>query len=111
MAIAIFSFSAADAQTTKKKAQTKSAKTEMHYQCPMKCEGDKTYHKNGKCPVCNMQMKPVKASAAHTTAYQCPMKCEGEKTYAKAGKCPVCNMDLKDLHAKKTDDKHKGHDH
>ncbi len=65
----------------------------MHYQCPMKCEGGKTYHKNGKCPVCKMQMKPVKASVAHAT-YQCPMKCEGEKTYAKAGKCPVCGMAL-----------------
>jgi hypothetical protein len=77
----------------------------------MKCEGDKTYHKNGKCPVCNMQMTAVKASVAHIASYQCPMKCEGEKTYAKAGKCHVCNMELKDLHAKKTDDEHKGHNH
>jgi len=107
---AIFSFSAADAQTTKKKSKTQKEKTAVHYQCPMKCEGEKTYHKDGKCPKCNMQLKAIK-TPAHTASYQCPMKCEGDKTYAKAGKCPVCNMDLKDLHAKKTDDEHKGHNH
>ena len=26
------------------------------YQCPMKCEGDKTYHEPGNCPVCNMKL-------------------------------------------------------
>ena len=70
----------------------------------------KPIQKDGKCPVCNMELKAVKASA-HTAPYQCPMKCEGDKTYAKAGKCPVCNMDLKDLHTKKTDEDHKGHNH
>ena len=98
------------AQTTKSKSKTKKAKTAMHYQCPMKCEGGKTYHKNGKCPVCGMQMKPVKASVAHAN-YQCPMKCEGDKMYAKAGKCPVCNMDLKKVTAKAKDDGHKDHNH
>lgn len=52
----------------------KENKTEMHenhdhesnemamhdeYQCPMKCEGDKTYKEEGKCPVCNMDLKKV----------------------------------------------------
>lgn len=33
----------------------------MHdYQCPMKCEGDKVYHKPGKCPKCSMDLKEVK---------------------------------------------------
>lgn len=27
------------------------------YQCPMKCEGEKTYDKPGKCPVCKMDLK------------------------------------------------------
>ncbi|MBK8698770.1 MAG: hypothetical protein IPN29_04225 [Saprospiraceae bacterium] len=27
------------------------------YQCPMKCEGEKTYDKPGKCPKCNMDLK------------------------------------------------------
>ena len=26
------------------------------YQCPMKCEGDKTYDAPGNCPVCNMHL-------------------------------------------------------
>jgi len=27
------------------------------YQCPMKCEGDKTYEESGECPVCHMDLK------------------------------------------------------
>lgn len=26
------------------------------YQCPMECEGDKTYTKEGTCPICNMDL-------------------------------------------------------
>jgi len=29
------------------------------YQCPMKCEGEKTYPKEGECPVCNMDLEGV----------------------------------------------------
>jgi len=29
------------------------------YQCPMKCEGDKTYDEPGSCPVCNMHLAPL----------------------------------------------------
>ena len=29
------------------------------YQCPMQCEGDKTYADLGSCPVCKMDLKPV----------------------------------------------------
>jgi len=29
------------------------------YQCPMKCEGDKTYNVPGNCPVCNMHLEQV----------------------------------------------------
>jgi hypothetical protein len=32
----------------------------VKYQCPMKCEGEKTYDKAGKCPQCGMEMKEVK---------------------------------------------------
>ena len=32
------------------------------YQCPMKCEGDKTYtDKDMKCPICGMSLKQVEA--------------------------------------------------
>ena len=29
------------------------------YQCPMKCEGEKTYAEEGSCPVCGMDLKEV----------------------------------------------------
>ena len=29
------------------------------YQCPMKCEGDKTYSEAGPCPKCGMDMKEM----------------------------------------------------
>ena len=29
---------------------------ETKYQCPMNCEGNKTYNQPGECPVCNMQL-------------------------------------------------------
>jgi Cu2+-exporting ATPase len=29
------------------------------YQCPMKCEGEKTYDQPGNCPVCNMKLVPT----------------------------------------------------
>lgn len=29
------------------------------YQCPMQCEGDKTYSEGGRCPICKMDLKPV----------------------------------------------------
>ncbi|MBP7821441.1 MAG: hypothetical protein KA010_00865 [Saprospiraceae bacterium] len=31
------------------------------YQCPMKCEGDKTYPSNTKCPKCGMDLEPIAA--------------------------------------------------
>ena len=38
------------------KKTEKISQTEK-YQCPMKCEGDKTYDEPGKCPVCGMNLK------------------------------------------------------
>ena len=29
------------------------------YQCPMKCEGEKTYAEAGTCPVCKMDLKEI----------------------------------------------------
>ncbi len=97
-----------NAQKTKVKTKTTQQADSTTYQCSMKCEGDKVYNKPGKCPVCNMNLKKVKAT---TAVYQCPMGCEGEKTYAKEGKCPVCNMKLKKVEAKKATKGHEGHKH
>lgn len=32
---------------------------EASYQCPMKCEGDKTYKEEGKCPKCEMPIEKL----------------------------------------------------
>ncbi len=32
------------------------------YQCPMKCEGEKTYPEPGTCPECKMKLAEVKPS-------------------------------------------------
>ena len=43
-----------------KKAETPEEVALTEYQCPMKCEGDKTYtDKDQKCPVCGMALKEV----------------------------------------------------
>jgi hypothetical protein len=35
------------------------------YQCPMKCEGEKSYDKPGKCPKCGMDLKDAKSHVDH----------------------------------------------
>jgi len=42
-----------------------------HYQCPMRCEGEKTYDAPGNCPVCNMKLVPVgsEGSKHHSTEH------------------------------------------
>lgn len=35
------------------------------YQCPMKCEGEKTYTNPGSCPVCNMDLKETEQLHEH----------------------------------------------
>lgn len=40
--------------------KNKSVKTATaSYQCPMKCEGEKTYDKPGTCPVCKMDLRKI----------------------------------------------------
>ncbi|MEO8150248.1 MAG: acetolactate decarboxylase [Bacteroidia bacterium] len=39
-------------------------KDQFVYECPMKCEGDKTYNSPGKCPVCGMDLKKVEVKPA-----------------------------------------------
>lgn len=104
----------------KTKVEKDHAKPATAFQCPMKCEGEKTYAKPGDCPVCGMHLKAIKAEDKKEVAkevYQCPMKCEGDKTYAKQGKCPVCGMHLKAIknaHLPATKDSMKSskhHDH
>ena len=110
MAMAIVCFTSVNAQSSKTKVKAGNvAVADTVYYCPMKCEGEKTYSKAGKCPECNMKLKPMSKPAAIT--YQCPMKCEGDKTYSKEGKCPVCNMALKTTKAANAKTGHEGHNH
>ncbi|MEY8759984.1 heavy metal translocating P-type ATPase [Chryseobacterium tongliaoense] len=88
------------------------------YYCPMECEGDKVYFKQGeRCPVCNMYLVPIEEKLAkdphHKPAYSsgnlpenfkddigkyyCPMFCEGDKVYDEKGNCPVCHMHLEEI--------------
>ena|SRR5665648_1068211 len=117
--MAFISLTFTSCKNTPKPAEQSEATEKMavvEYQCPMKCEGDKTYTEMGKCPVCGMDLKALTADSTKQMAmevYQCPMKCEGDKTYTEMGKCPVCGMDLK---AVKTDaseqvESHEGHQH
>ncbi|CAI8779513.1 heavy metal translocating P-type ATPase [Chryseobacterium sp. IT-36CA2] len=88
------------------------------YYCPMECEGDKVYFKQGeRCPVCKMYLVPIEEKLAkdpnHKPTYSstnlpesfkdsygkhyCPMFCEGDKVYDEKGECPVCHMDLETI--------------
>lgn len=80
------------------------------YFCPMECEGEKLYFKQGRCPVCNMFLAPIeereeirqksqhKENQSFTLdkigEFYCPMFCENDKTYPKNVGCPICGMDL-----------------
>jgi hypothetical protein len=50
---------------TKEETKTEEI-AKVEYQCPMKCEGDKTYtDKDTKCPVCGMALKEVEHTEGH----------------------------------------------
>jgi hypothetical protein len=55
----VFAMFGTFAQTQESKKNKTENKKEV-YQCPMKCEGPKTYAKKGKCPACTMDLKVVK---------------------------------------------------
>lgn len=38
---------------------------EVAYQCPMQCEGEKTYDKEGNCPSCGMELEKVEKHQNH----------------------------------------------
>jgi len=62
------------------------------YYCPMHCEGDKIYDKQGSCPVCGMNLEKVPELNLRTKMYTCPMHPEVVKD--EPGNCPICGMDL-----------------
>ncbi len=56
-------------QNTKQTKTEKTVKTaEAEYQCPMHCEGDKTYDKPGNCPVCGMKLEKINKAGKNSAA-------------------------------------------
>lgn len=84
MAIAIFYFNTADSQTGMQKSENQKSKTAPEYQCPMKCEGEKTYAKEGKCPVCQMGLKILNAKNPDLINYSPNTKADTTKKSIKA---------------------------
>jgi len=47
-------------------------KPKTQFECPMKCEGDKTYNAYGNCPVCNMKLVAVDTGKdPHSHSHAC----------------------------------------
>jgi len=75
-----------------KKEKSKGSGTGTFY-CPMHCEGDKKYSKEGNCPVCGMDLvEEQNLSSTSSEQWTCPMHPEIVKD--QAGACPLCGMDL-----------------
>lgn len=51
------------------KTETVSTADAKKYACPMQCEGDKTYAKEGKCPVCKMGLQEVALVETDSTGH------------------------------------------
>lgn len=91
---------------SKKENHSQHNENTESWQCPMKCEGDKTYPQAGSCPVCNMSLEKVESQPGHDHAkmeqddstlvsediYTCPMHPQIQQD--KPGSCPICGMDL-----------------
>ena len=70
----------------------KSSISGKFYQCPMRCEGDKTYDNPGDCPLCGMHLLKEETNKSSSLIFTCPMHPEVKET--KQGSCPICGMDL-----------------
>lgn len=90
-----------DLSDKKKNSKNKKSSSSKHetpasagvYDCPMHCEGDKTYDKPGDCPVCGMDLvEEQNLSATSSEQWTCPMHPEIVKD--ESGSCPKCGMDL-----------------
>lgn len=50
-------------------AETLQKYAPKEYKCPMSCEGEKTYDKQGKCPKCGMKLQDVKSHLDHNAKH------------------------------------------
>ena len=95
-ALTIVSVSLFAQDSTKQKSKMQIME-QMKYSCPMKCEGEKTYDKPGKCPKCGMDLTKSKKEQMKMEVmktYTCPM--HPDVTSDKPGKCSKCGMALKE---------------
>ncbi|HUZ61687.1 MAG TPA: heavy metal-binding domain-containing protein, partial [Hanamia sp.] len=84
-------------QSTPENASQKSVKGSGVFYCPMHCEGDKTYDKQGNCPVCGMDLVQQPSLQKSTQQYTCPM--HPQIIRDGPGSCPICGMGLVPLKA------------
>lgn len=80
---------------------TLSSNTKGIYYCPMHCEGDKVYNKQGSCPVCGMNLEKAPEMSVKVM-YTCPMHPEVIKDGP--GSCPICGMDLVPMESSDTEE-------
>ena len=78
--------------STPEKASSKKVKGPCVFYCPMHCEGDKTYDKQGNCPVCGMDLVEQPSLKKSSQQYTCPM--HPEIIRDEPGACPICGMEL-----------------
>ncbi|RLD26024.1 MAG: ATPase [Bacteroidetes bacterium] len=87
-----------DHHPLEKETEKQKGKGTGTFYCPMHCEGDKIYDKQGDCPVCGMDLvEEMSLSTSSETLYSCPMHPETIKD--RPGACPICGMDLVPIQA------------
>ncbi len=72
---------------------------ELFYVCPMPEHSDILYDKPGRCPICGMQLVPVRKRGGHVEKpkiayWTCPMPEHSSVHRPGPGKCPICGMSL-----------------
>ncbi|WP_452229365.1 SCO family protein [Lacinutrix sp. MEBiC02404] len=56
--VIVIAFTACNSKTSKNNSEELAV-----YQCPMQCEGEKTYSEASSCPICNMDLKLVEKAS------------------------------------------------
>lgn len=79
--------------------ETAASEGRLYYVCPMPEHVDVLYDRPGDCPLCGMDMVPVRRQAGHieqTLAdyWTCPMSEHAHVRADGPGKCPLCGMSL-----------------
>lgn len=65
LSLMLIGFSCSNNAKNESDTKTEQDSENSKYQCPMKCEGEKTYAEPGKCPVCKMDLKKVNDGNDH----------------------------------------------